>query len=158
MPHQVPDDLWPRPSSSMAVAERGAALFRYFVDSPSTRHTMFGLEKGGELVGYCCLSFVGHAARIADLWLPSKRIDDWCAAFKAAVAAAGRERGVYEISAWASTALAKKAAVRAGFRERDRSTITLFGDARLFRGRELQIQMIDCDASFLTDDSPSYLT
>jgi hypothetical protein len=158
MPERIPDHLWPRASQTTAVAARDADVYRYFVDSPSTRHTMLGLERGGELVGYCCLSFIGHLARIADLWLPSNRVADWREAFKTAVAAAADEPGVYEVSAWASTALGRDALTGAGFRERDRSTISLFGDPVLQGQREIHIQMIDCDASFLSDDSPSYLT
>jgi hypothetical protein len=158
MPEALPDYLWPRPSQSVAVAARDAGLYRYFVDSPSTDHRMFGLERGGELAGYCCVSFVGHLARIADLWLPSNRIDDWAAGFRTATAVAAREPSVYEVSAWASTTLGRAALTQAGFRERDRSSISLSGDTRLLQGRELHVQMIDCDASFLTDDAGSYLT
>jgi hypothetical protein len=158
MPERIPDHLWPRASPTTAVAARDADLFRYFVDSPSTRHAMLGLERGGELVGYCCLSLVGHLARIADIWLPSTRIADWSDAYRTAAAAAACERGVYEVSAWASTALGRAALTGAGFRERDRSAISLLGDPILQRQREVHVQMIDCDASFLSGDSPAYLT
>jgi hypothetical protein len=158
MPEAMPDHLWPCASDRTTVVARNAELYRYLVDSPSTRHRLFGLERGGETVGYFCLSFVGHLARIADLWLPSTRIDDWAAAFRTATATAALERGVYEVSAWASTALGGAALSRAGFHERDRTEITVSGDTRLLQGRELHVQMIDCDASFLTDGSTGYLT
>ena len=63
--------LWPQPSPATAVTARDAGFYRYLVDSPSARHALFGLEKRGELVGYFCLAFAPHVARIADLWLPS---------------------------------------------------------------------------------------
>src|SRR5204863_1656284 len=139
----MPEHLWPCASERTAVIARDAELYRYLVDSPSTRHRLFGLERGGEMVGYFCLSFVGHLARIADLWLTSPRIDDWAAAFRTATATAALERGVYEVSAWATTALGGAALTRAGFRERERTDISLAGDTRLLQGRELHVQMID---------------
>ena len=69
-------------------------------------------RRRGELVGYFCLAFAPHVARIADLWLPSTNVEDWCAGFRAAAVAA-REQGVYEVPAWASTALGKEALRRA---------------------------------------------
>jgi len=158
VPEALPDHLWPCPSETTAVMARDAELYRYFVDSPTTRHQLFAIERGGESVGYCCLSFVGHLARIADLWLPSTRIDDWAAAFRTATAVAARESGVFEVSAWATTAIGRTALTRAGFRERDRTEVTVSGDTSLLAGRELHVQMIDCDASFLSDESAGYLT
>jgi len=158
MPEELPEYLWPQPSASTAVAARSPELLRYFVDAPRARHVLLGLEKCGELVGYACCSFVGHHARIADVWLPSKRVADWCGAFRTAAAAAAREPTVYEVSAWASTTLGKTALAQAGFRERDRVPLRLFGDEGLQRQQEIHVQMIDCDASFLSDDGGSYLT
>ena len=68
------------------------------------------------------------------------------------------ERGVYEVSAWATTALGGAALARAGFRERERTEISLAGDTQLLQSHELHVQMIDCDASFLTDGVTNYLT
>jgi hypothetical protein len=157
-PEEVPERLWPQPSPAVAVTARDTGLYRYFVDCPSARHLLFGLEKGRELVGYCCLAFTPHVARIADLWLPSPDVDDWCAGFRTAAVLAAREKDVYEISAWASTPLGNEGLGRAGFRLRDRSSVSVFGDARLLEGRKLHVQMLDCDASFLSGETVSYLT
>jgi hypothetical protein len=157
-PEEVPQELWPRASPVTAVTVRDAGFYRYFLDSPSTRYVLFGLEKSGELVGYFCLAFAPHVARIADLWLPSTKVEEWYAAFRAAVVVASREADVYEVSAWASTPLGKEALVRAGFRSRDRLPVSIFGDARILEGRSLHLQMVDCDASFLTGPAVSYLT
>jgi hypothetical protein len=157
-PEEVPERLWPQPSPEMAVTARDASLYRYFVDSPSARHVLFGLEKGRELVGYFCLAFTPHVARIADLWLPSANVDDWCAGFRTAAVLAAREKDVYEVSAWASTPLGKEGLCHAGFRLRERSSVSVFGDARLLEGRKLHVQMLDCDASFLSGETVSYLT
>jgi len=157
-PEEVPEGLWPQPSPATAVTARDTGFYRYFVDSPSARHVLFGLEKSRELVGYFCLSFAPHVARIADLWLPSTKVEDWCAGFRTAAVLAAREQGVYEVSAWASTALGKEGLVRAGFRLRERSVVSLFGDARILEGRELHVQMLDCDASFVSGEAASYET
>ena len=157
-PEEVPERLWPQPSPAVAVTARDTGLYRYFVDSPSARHVLFGLEKGRELAGYFCLAFAPHVARIADLWLPSTNVDDWCAGFRTAAVLAAGDKDVYEVSAWASTALGKEALWRAGFRRRDRSAVSLFGDAGILEGRQFHVQMLDSDASFMSGETASYLT
>jgi hypothetical protein len=97
-------------------------------------------------------------ARIADLWLPSKHVEDWTAAFRIAAVVAAREKDVNEISAWATTSLAKDALLRAGFRLRDCSVLSVFGDAAVLDGRTLHVQMLDSDAGFFSGDAVSYLT
>ena len=148
---------WPQPSAATAVTARDSGVYRYLVESPSARHALFGLEKRGTLVGYFCLTFAPHVARIADLWLPSTNVEDWCAGFRTAVTRAAGERGVYEVSACSSTALGNEALLRAGFRLRERSTVSVFGDATILDGRKLHVQMLDSDAGFLSD-GVSYLT
>ena len=157
-PEEIPKTLWPCASSATAVTVRDAGLYRYFVDSPSARHALFGLEKQGALVGYFCVAFAAHAARIADLWLPATNVDDWHAGFQTAATVASREVNVYEVSAWASTTLGKEALARAGFRSRDRLPVSFLGDVSILRGRDLHVQMLDCDASFLSEERVSYLT
>jgi len=157
-PEEVPEGLWPRPTPNTAVTARGPGFYRYFVDSPSAPHVLFGLQKGRELAGYFCLAFAPHVARIADLWLPSTNAEDWCAGFQTAAVVAASQKGVHEVSAWASTALGKEALSRAGFRLRGRSPVSLFGDARVLEGRQLHLQMLDSDASFLSEKAVSYLT
>jgi hypothetical protein len=157
-PEEIPKGLWPQPSPDTAVTARDAPFYRYFVDSPSTRHVLFGLEKGRELVGYFCLAFAPHVARIADLWLPSMDVDDWRDGFRTAAVLAARDKDVYEVSAWASTPLGTEGLCRAGFRLRDRSPVSVFRDARVLEGRKLHVQMLDCDASFLSGETVSYLT
>jgi len=157
-PEDVPERLWPQPSPATAVTARDAGFYRYALNEPSARHALYGVEKRGELVGYFCLVFAPHVARIADLWLPSTNVEDWCASFRTAAVVAAREKGIYEVSAWASTALGKEALVRAGFRLRERAAVSVFGDVRILEGRTLHVQMLDCDAGFLSDDAGSYLT
>ena len=45
---------------------------------------------------------------------------------------------------------ARRAWSRAGFRLRERSAVSVFGDAKILDGRELHVQMLDCDAEFLS--------
>jgi hypothetical protein len=157
-PEAIPAELWPRASSDTAVTVRDAAFYRYFVQSPVARHTLFGLEHRGGLVGYFCLALVPHVARIADLWMPDANVDDWSTAFRAAAVVASHEPGIHEVSASASTALGKDALRRAGFRSRERLPVSLFGTARILDGRNLHVQMLDSDASFLSGHTVSYLT
>jgi len=157
-PEEVPPELWPRPSAATAVTARDTLFYRYFVDSPSTRHELFGLESSRALVGYFCLAFAPHVARIADLWLPSTKVEDWSAGFQAAAAVAAREKDVHEVSAWASTALGKEGLRRAGFRLRERAAVSVFDEGKILEGRTLHAQMLDCDASFFSGAVGSYLT
>ena len=157
-PDDIPDSVWPQPSRLTAVVVRDAAFYRYFLASPSARHALYGLSRRGELVGYFCMAYTRHVARIADLWVASTTIDDWSAGFQTAAAVAARAKDMYEVTAWTSTALGKEALQRAGFRQRECSTLSLSGDAAPLAGCELHIQMLDCDASFLAADDVSYLT
>ena len=156
-PEDVPEGLWPRPTPNTAVTARGPGFYRYFVDSPFAQHVLFGLRKNREPAGYFCLAFAPHVARIADLWLPSTNVEDWCAGFQTATVVAASQKGVYEVSAWASTALGKEALSRAGFLLQRRSAVSLFGDAKMLEGRELHLQMLDSDASFLSEKAVPYL-
>jgi hypothetical protein len=36
--------------------------------------------------------------------------------------------------------------------------VSLFGDGGILEGRNLHVQMLDCDASFLSGEAVSYLT
>jgi len=152
---EVPQGLWPQPSSATAVTARDTGFYRYFLDSPSAPHALYGLYKNGELAGYFCLALATHAARIADLWLPSGDVEDWCAGFRTAAMVAAREERIYIVSAFASTALGKEGLSRAGFLIRERATVSLLGDAKILEGRELHLQMLDSDASFLSGEAVS---
>jgi len=157
-PRDVPEDLWPHASAETAVTARDAAFYQFVTASPSARHVLFGLRQRGELAGYFCLSFGPHVARIADLWLPSSHIADWSAAFQTAAAVAAGREDVCEVSAWASTAIGRESLDRAGFKLRDRLPVSVFGAGDVLGGRELHVQMLDCDASFLFDEKAPYLT
>jgi hypothetical protein len=62
------------------------------------------------------------------------------------------------VTAWGSTATARDALARAGFRLRDCSTLSVCGAPQALGGRQLHVQMLDCDSSFLGADEISYLT
>lgn len=158
-PEDVPEELWCQPSNATAVTARDSGMYGHVVRCPSAPHTLFGLTKNGRLMGYFCLAFAPHVARIADFWLRSPSADDWCAGCRTATAAAARGTHICEVSAWASTAIGRVALYQAGFRLRERSALSVFGDAEVLGGRELHVQMLDCDASFLSaDQGVTYLT
>jgi hypothetical protein len=104
------------------------------------------------------VAFTRYAARIADCWVHSDDVDDWCAAYQTAAAVAAREPSVCEVSAWASTRIGKEALERAAFRVRDSTPISLLGETAPFEGHELHLQMVDSDASFLSAECASFLT
>ena len=152
-PEDVPEALWPQPSHATAVTARDAGFYRYLVDVSLRRHALFGLRERGELVGYFCLAFAPHVARIADLWLPStkrrglvRRLSDGGGCWRA------RERMSTKYRRGRRPRSAKKRSAGAGFRLRERSALSVFGDARILAGRELHVQMLDSDAGFLSAD------
>jgi len=157
-PEEVPEVLWAQSSPTRAVTARDADFYRYVMNCPVAPHALFGLRKSGELTGYFCVALVPHVARIADLWLRSTDVEDWCAGVQAAATHAASDKNVYEVSAWGSTALAKEALSRAGFLLRGRSALSLLGDAKVLDGCELHLHMLDGDASFLSSGAASYLT
>jgi hypothetical protein len=157
-PADISDDAWPRPSAAMAVTARDSGFYDYFAECPRPRHVLLGLEARGGSMGYCCVAWARHVARVADLWLPSTSVRDWCAAFQTAAVFAARDREIHEVTAWASSATAKAALNLAGFRLRERSAISVLGDTRALEGRELHLQMVDTDSSFLRPEAVSYLT
>src|SRR5205085_6797007 len=109
-----------------------------------TRHALFGLRHHGTLAGCFCIAYAPHVARIADLWVTSTAVEDWSAGYRCAAAVAARDRDMYEVTAWTSTALGKEALARIGFRRRDCATLSVFGDTTGLDGRELHVQMLDC--------------
>jgi hypothetical protein len=157
-PLDVPDALWPRSSPALATAARDAAGYRYYAGATGTPHALWSVRRRGEMVGYFCLARALRIARIADVWLASTSVDDWTAAYRTAAAAAARARQVCEVSAWASTALGKTALARAGFRPRDRAPLSVLAAPGTLGGRELHLQMLDCDASVLAAQPGVYLT
>ena len=155
---ELEPDVWPQPSDSTAVTLRDAALYRYLVASPVTPHVLYRLTRRGTPLGFFCLSYARHVARIADLWLRSTSVDDWCHAIRTATAMAASRDDIHEVTAWASTHLGRSALTRSGFRVRDTSPLSVLGDVDALSGREVHVQMIDCDASFVLADAVSYLS
>jgi hypothetical protein len=154
---EIPGSLWPQPSAAVAVTARDADFYRYVLSAPSPRHELFVVAKQGEPAGYFCLAFAPHVARIADLWLTSTEIDDWCNAVRTATATAAARPDVYEVTALASTSFSKTAVCNAGFRVRNETAISFAGDDRFLDGRTLHLQMLDCDASIVARDKVSSL-
>jgi hypothetical protein len=157
-PGDLPTSLWPQPSAEIAVTARDAAFYRYVLSAPSPRHELFLLVNYGQPVGYFCLAFAPRVARIADLWLPSTDVGDWRDAVRTATAAAAACPEVCEVSAWATTPLAKAALSGVGFRVRDETAISFAGDTAFLQGRTLHLQMLDSDASIVARDIVSYVT
>ena len=157
-PEDIPDRLWPRPSSTTAVTARDRAFYEYILRAPSPRHELFVMNKDEKAVGYFCVAFAPRVARIADLWLDSTSVNDWRKAVRTAAAAAAASPEVCEVTVWASTSLAKAALSDAGFRVRDQTEISVSGDVGFLEGRALHLQMLDCDASVIARDVVSYLT
>jgi hypothetical protein len=157
-PEDIDESVWPAASDTMGVASRDAAFYRYLLASPVTRHVLYGLRHHGALAGFFCVAYARHVARIADLWVTSAAAGDWCAGFRTASAVAAQSKDVHEVTAWTSTAIGRQALTRAGFRLRDSAPLSAAGDVDAIGCRDVHIQMLECDASFLRADEVCYLT
>ena len=157
-PDEIDDSVWPAAPDTMGVAVRDAAFYRYLLASPVTRHALYVLRRNARPAGFFCVAYARHVARIAHLWVASSAPDDWCAAFRAAVSVAAQTKETYEVTAWTSTAFGREAMARAGLRPRDRWPLSALGDVSSVGRRDLHVQMLDCDASFLRADEVCYVT
>ena len=116
--------------------------------------TICSVEKNGELVGSSVLA-TRRTWRDRRPLAPAMNVEDWSAAFRTAAVVALGEREVYEISAWASTALGKDRSVAPVFRLRQRSPLSIRGDTGHSRRTGAAPADLDCDASFLAGDAAS---
>jgi hypothetical protein len=157
-PEELPDRLWPAASATTAVTLRDARFYRYFVDATAARHRLFGIARDGRLRGYFCLAFAPGVARVADLWIQSDDVADWRRAFQTAASTAAADARVYEVTACAATPVARQALEDAGFHWRESVEVSTTLAARPADTLALHVQMLDSDASFLSQDPGQYLT
>lgn len=139
----------PQPRPGLPVLERGEALFRYMLSCPIVPMKLYGLEYAGRVRGYFLLSLAPGQARLADAWVDSDELSDWCALAGCAVAEARRHSQAAELAAWASDPLLAQALIANGFHPRFSLPIMVRTGARDIPGAAPRMQMLDNDALFL---------
>jgi hypothetical protein len=142
--------LLPRPARGICVLGRSAGLFGHALACPIAPMQLHLVEEAGRARGYFLLSLVQSQVRIADCWIDSGELADWCAMIECAVARARGEPRAAEIVSWASDALQSRVLEACGFRARHASPV-LIRPARecAMPGGPLRLQMLDNDAAYL---------
>jgi hypothetical protein len=96
---------------SSMVCHRSAAILNYTLACPAARMEGYLIEGEGKVCGYFLLAFTQEECRVAELWVASRRLDDWLSGLRLAIA--GREGN--QVSVGCGTSFSLQLARRAGF-------------------------------------------
>jgi hypothetical protein len=124
---------------------------------PTARFELYVVKQGSEPRGYFLLSFVPGQARLADAWIFPGTQDNWMILAKLAIRAAHDSGSSAEMIAWASLPAAAEAFAASGFRQYFSLPVMLFDSRKHLEGiRDIHLQMIDTDLSFLHSNRIEY--
>jgi hypothetical protein len=147
------------PQEGMAVLARSAESLSFALRCPIAPTRLFAAERHGQMLGYVLLSFPPGQARIADCWVSSDDVHDWCAVIQCAVGIAWRERTVSELVAWASDPMLQHALTTCGFHPRTREAIQIRATVAFpAPPASLRVQMIDSDSAYQHAGRPQLWT
>ncbi len=139
----------PAASRSLAVLERSAGFFQYFLDCPIARMSMFSLQKAAAVRGYFMLAEVPGQVRLVDCWLDSEDPADWCALVQCAVDQTRRIPGIAELVAVSSDPNLSQALAASGFHVRWTTEVQMFPrKGASSPSIPLRFQMLDSDAAY----------
>jgi hypothetical protein len=148
----------PRPTPSMAVLERSAALFRHELACPATPMTLHRVDDAaGRPRGYFLLAFAPGQARIADCWMDSDRPTDWRALIQLAVRIAAQDPRVAEVVTVSSDAAFSTRLAECGFHARTVRRVELRPAPGVsLPSARVRVQMIDDDSAFMHAGRPEF--
>lgn len=161
LPGEWTGAVLPTAARDIAVASRSNALFEYLLKSPTARYQLWQVRQGGEPRGYFFLSFVPGQARIADAWIvsESQNAQAWRALYALAIDAALRDGSASEITTGTTLTEACEGAMACGFRSYGEWPVMLYDPkGQLACAREIHLQMMDNDSSFLHNNCIEYVT
>jgi hypothetical protein len=144
---------------SIVALSRSQPLIRHLLECPIAPMRLFALEEAGAVRGYVLFAFPPGQARIADCWVDSSDVGDWCDAIGCAVALARQSREAAEVVAWASDPILQRALVACGLHARMAEPIQI----RLYTSApaqipHLRVQMVDDDAAYRHVGRPQLMT
>lgn len=128
------------------VCQRSAAILNYMLDCPGARMEGYLVVRHGEIAGYFLLAFTQSECRIAELWVASRRSDDWLSALRVAIE--GREGN--QISIGCGTTFSRQVAKSAGFHVIARQPVYVKErDGKLPEAIDAVMSLLDTDAFLL---------
>jgi hypothetical protein len=143
------NEIHPRVSKTLPSAFRSNGFFRYLQKCPSARIRVFQLLKDARLIGRIALSLIHHQLRIIGIWLSDPSLEARCAAYGLALRLAKGMDSAFEIVAMGSTSDSERAAVAAGLRVRDHTTVLWLPGKASVPSVPFEFQMADNDGIFL---------
>ena len=152
------EPVLPKPAQGVGVTERSLALFRYVLSCPIAAMQLYAVTRAGVVRGYFLIASVASQIRIADCWMDSSDLADWCALLRCAVDQARHDPQAAEIVAWANDVLLEQALRRCGFYARFRMPMQLRASQPITVAEgTLRVQMLESDAPYLHAGKPEYL-
>lgn len=148
-PGDIPQELWPKPTSETAVTLRTPELMQHFARCPVLRQPMFFLlTQKGQTVAYFFLVLTGNQVRLAD-YGPAWLDDSVAQILGAAAQLATRQHypDALRISAATSEPAVRSGLLKSGFRHSYEEEIRgLIADPGLTPVKQYRLTYLDCDA------------
>jgi hypothetical protein len=148
-PEEIPQELWPKASSGIAVSARNPELLQHFAGCPVLKQPMsFVLARQGTPVAYFFLVLVGKHVRLADFG-PANLDEEVAQQLAAAAQLAAKQLYPQAIRLSAVTSEAKVLAgwLRSGFRQSYEEEIrALVVEPALRVIPQYRLTYLDCDA------------
>jgi hypothetical protein len=139
----------PTERADAVVFERTEILFRHLLACPMAPMELFAMDRGGSIAGYFLISYVPGQARLADCWMNSSDLRDWCALVQSAVRQAVRRQGAAELVTWSSDPMLSAALQSCGFHVRLTLPIYVRSSGSLqVPTQTMRVQMVDNDACY----------
>lgn len=145
----IPEELWPRPSSNLAVSARTPELLRHFETCPALQHPMyFVVIRNSTPIAYFFLVQIGDQVRLAD-YGPAGLDEPAAQVVGAAAQLAAKQnyRGVSRIVTVASESAVRSGLLESGFRQSYEEEIRgLIADPALLPVKQYRLTYLDLDA------------
>lgn len=156
-PDQLQTLKWRPPGQGIAMFERTAAAFAYFLKCPVTPMELYSVGKGDGVSGYFMLAHAPGQTRIVDCHIDSEDREAWRVLLQLAVSQAKRNPATAEVVAIASDPSMHQALLDSGFHARGGSSMRLLpGKGIEVLAGPIRFQMIDSDAAYLHANRPAY--
>jgi len=139
----------PTPAKGLALFERRADIFKYFLDCTVAPMQLHVLERDARVRGYFVLSYAFRQVRLADCWIDSDDPAHWRTLIQCAVLEAKRNSQAAELAAWGSDPDMSRYLVECGFHGRGAVPIHVAAPRHpLLHQTTLRVQMLDNDAAY----------
>jgi hypothetical protein len=149
--------MWIPQGEAAMVRERQPTVYDLYRRCPFMKFEFFLLRRQSAAIGCFMIGFAFGQARVVDLWLLEESRECYEAAYRLAISAARSDSRVAEVIAATSSRLRLEAALSCGFREYKRDAILVAYSGGL-QVAEIDFQLLDNDAAFITNGKHEYVT